>query len=327
MKTVLVTGGAGYIGSHTCKALKKAGYVPVTYDNLIYGHRDLVKWGKFEEGDILDKERLDAVFQKYRPDAVIHFAAFAYIGESVENPSKYYWNNIVGSLTLLEAMRRYGTAKIVFSSTCATYGYPKSLSISEEHPQNPINPYGQTKLTVERILHDFDTAYGIKNISLRYFNAAGADPEAETGENHYPETHLIPLVLNAASGISEHVTVFGNDYNTPDGTCIRDYIHVSDLANAHVLALKALEDGGDSDCFNLGNGSGYSVMEIIKTTESITKTKIPFNIGQRRTGDPDRLVSDSLKAYEKFGWTPQFGDIGIIIKHAWQWHIKRGNRV
>lgn len=327
MKTVLVTGGAGYIGSHTCKALKKAGYMPVTYDNLIYGHKDFVKWGDFEEGDILDQDRLDEIFQKHQPSAVIHFAAFAYVGESVEDPSKYYWNNVVGSLTLLEAMRRNGVRAIVFSSTCAIYGDPQGFSISEEDTQHPINPYGRTKLTVEKILHDFDAAYGIKSISLRYFNAAGADPDAEIGEDHNPETHLIPLVLNAASCISEHITIFGNDYNTPDGTCIRDYIHVSDLAEAHVLGLKALEGGGPSDCFNLGNGSGYSVMEVIKTAEGITKTTIPINIGQRRAGDSDKLVSDSHKACEKLGWTPQFGDIGTIIKHAWQWHIKRGSRI
>jgi UDP-glucose-4-epimerase GalE len=322
-KNILVTGGAGYIGSHTCKALRNAGYNPIAYDSLIYGHKDFVKWGLFEEGDILDKEKLAAVFEKHRPDAVIHFAAFAYVGESVEDPSKYYWNNVAGTLTLLDVMKKHGVKKIVFSSTCATYGYPLTVPISEKHSQNPINPYGQTKLTVEKILHDFDIAYGIKSISLRYFNAAGADPAAEVGEDHNPETHLVPLVLNAAAGFSENITVFGNDYDTPDGTCIRDYIHVSDLADAHVLALKKLEMKSRSDFFNLGNGSGYSVMEIIKTAENITNVKIPYNIGQRRAGDPDRLISNSTKAFEQLGWKPQFGDIEIIVKHAWQWHKKR----
>ncbi|MDF1594332.1 MAG: UDP-glucose 4-epimerase GalE, partial [Desulfobacterales bacterium] len=274
MTNVLVTGGAGYIGSHACKALAKAGYTPVTYDNLIYGHTWAVKWGPFEKGDILDRQRLDAVIEKYKPDAVMHFAAFAYVGESVENPGKYYRNNVVGSLTILEAMRDHGIRNIVFSSTCAVYGNPETVPIPEDHSTKPINPYGVSKFTVERMLEDFSNIHDMGYVSLRYFNAAGADPDAEIGEDHDPETHLIPLVLDAAAGRSENVKIFGTDYDTPDGTCIRDYVHVSDLADAHVLALEYLKETGKSDSFNLGNGNGFSVREVIETAREIAGKNI-----------------------------------------------------
>ena len=247
---VLVTGGAGYIGSHTCKALHKQGYTPIAYDNLVYGHPWAVRWGPLEEGDIADRQRLDAVISKYQPVAVMHFAAYAYVGESVTDPGKYYRNNVAGSLTLLEAIRDHHVDKFIFSSTCATYGVPNDIPIKEDQPQNPINPYGASKLMIERILQDFDHAHGIKSVCLRYFNAAGADPDGELGEAHDPETHLIPLVLDAISGRRENIKIFGDDYDTPDGTCIRDYIHVSDLADAHVLALQALERGAKSSIFN-----------------------------------------------------------------------------
>lgn len=322
-KHVLVTGGAGYIGSHACKALKLVGYEPVTFDNLVYGHEEFVKWGPFEKGDVTDSQRLTAVLEKYQPSAVVHFAAFAYVGESVQQPGKYYFNNVFGTLTLLEAMRAAGINSIVFSSTCATYGMPETTTISEEHRQNPINPYGQSKLMVEKILADYDRAYGMKSISLRYFNAAGADVEGEVGEDHAPETHLIPLVLDVAAGKRPNVSIFGADYATPDGTCIRDYIHVADLADAHVHAVQALEAGMASTAFNLGNGHGYSVKEIIDAAERVTGKQIAHDVAPRRPGDPERLVSDWRKAARELDWQPRMGDIELIISHAWQWHRKR----
>jgi len=326
---ILVTGGAGYIGSHTCKALSLAGYTPVAYDNLVYGHRRLVKWGPFEEGDISDEARLREVINQYRPTAVMHFAAFAYVGESVENPGKYYRNNLAGTLTLLETIRNCCIKYIIFSSSCATYGISDDTFISETHPQNPVNPYGQSKLMVEQMLRDFDHAHGIKSVALRYFNAAGADPEVESGEDHIPETHLIPLVLDVAIGKRPHITVYGDDHATRDGTCIRDYIHVSDLANAHMLALKALESGMLSNAFNLGNGVGYSVREIISASERVTGMTIPTIIGARRHGDPSHLLADARKAMSQLGWKPQYGDIDTIIEHAWNFHktINHGQRL
>jgi len=318
--TILVTGGAGYIGSHTCKALFKAGYNPVTFDNLIYGHREAVKWGKLLKGDLLNMKSILKAIHIYRPIAVLHFAAFAYVGESVLNPSKYYKNNVIGSINLLEAMRITGINKIIFSSTCATYGIPDKIPITEDNIQIPINPYGKTKFTVEKMLNDYDTAYGIQNVSLRYFNAAGADPDCEIGENHNPETHLIPIALDAAVGRREKFVIFGNDYNTPDGTCIRDYIHVSDLADAHLLALRYLLDGASSDYFNLGTGMGYSVIDIINTIKRITGKSFVTVFDQRREGDPPSLLSASNKANEKLGWNPQYSDIDSIIKTAWNWH-------
>jgi len=317
---ILVTGGAGYIGSHACKALAKAGYMPIAYDNLVYGHRWAVKWGPLEEGDITNRSRLDEVMEKYKPVAVMHFAAYAYVGESVEDPGKYYRNNVAGSLTLLEAMRDHGIDKFIFSSTCATYGNPESVPIGEKHPQCPINPYGASKLMIENILKDFDNAHGLRSISLRYFNAAGADPDGEIGEDHDPETHLIPLVLDAAAGIRSAITVFGNDYETPDGTCIRDYIHVTDLAEAHILALKALEKGARSTAYNLGNCQGFSVLEIISATESVTGMSVPKIIGKRRAGDPASLIGDYRKINEELGWEPKFTNLQVMVSTAWNWH-------
>lgn len=320
---ILVTGGAGYIGSHTCKALARAGYLPVSYDNLTHGYEWAVKWGPLEYGDILDRSRLDDVIGQYCPSAIIHFAAFAYVGESVTDPGKYYRNNVAGSLNLLEATRDHGIDKFVFSSTCATYGIPDQLPITEDTLQRPINPYGSTKLTVERMLLDFCAAHCIRSITLRYFNAAGADPQGEIGEDHDPETHLIPLVLDAASGRRSAITIFGSDYDTPDGTCVRDYIHVSDLADAHVKALKALQNGASSGAYNLGAGRGYSVREVISTAERVTGLSVPVRLGERRPGDPAELVSDASKAREKLGWAPLIKELDEIVHTAWAWH-RRG---
>ena len=295
---VLVTGGAGYIGSHACKALARANYLPVTYDNLIYGHEWAVKWGPLERGDILDRSRLDAVIGQYRPGAIMHFAAFAYVGELVTDPGKYYRNNVAGSLNLLEAARDHGIDQFVFSSTCATYGVPEHLPITKATPQQPINPYGATKLMVERMLVDFGAAHGLRSATLRYFNAAGADAQGEIGEDHDPETHLIPLVLDAASGRRENVTIFGTDYETPDGTCVRDYVHVADLADAHVKALEALSAGGPSGVYNLGNGRGFSVREVVEAIERMTGLNVPVTRGDRRAGD--RPVEKHRGAHVRF---------------------------
>ncbi len=319
---ILVTGGAGYIGSHVCKALAKAGYTPISYDNLVYGHRWAVKWGPLEEGDIADRARLDEVIVRYQPAAVMHFAAYAYVGESVQDPGKYYRNNVAGSLTLLEAIRDHGIHKLIFSSTCATYGIPESLPIHEDHPQRPINPYGASKLMIEQMLRDFDLSHGLRSISLRYFNAAGADPDGEIGEAHDPETHPIPIVLDAAAGKRPAITVFGDDYDTPDGTCIRDYIHVSDLADAHVLALKALEAGAKTTAYNLGNGRGFSVREVIEIAVAITGKTVPVEIAPRRAGDPARLVGDSTRIWNALGWSPQYGALQSMIASAWYWHVR-----
>jgi len=321
-KNILVVGGAGYIGSHACKALAQVGYTPISYDNLVHGHSWAVKWGPLEIGDIANSTQLESVLDRYRPRAVMHFAAYAYVGESVQHPSKYYQNNVVGTLTLLEAMRKYKINKLVFSSTCATYGTPNYVPIREDHPQAPINPYGASKWMIERILKDFDAAYDLRSISLRYFNAAGADPETEIGELHIPETHLIPLVLDVAVGSRSSITVYGNDYSTHDGTCIRDYIHVSDLAYAHVLALRALESGVESTTYNLGNGKGFSVREVIEVTESITKQQIPVEIGSRRAGDPAILVGDASRIHDELGWSPRYRTMEEIISTAWKWHLR-----
>ena len=320
MKTVLVTGGAGYIGSHACKALKLAGYLPVCYDNLVYGHRWAVKWGPFEKGDILDRKNLDRVMRKYKPKAIMHFAAYAYVGESVLNPSKYYRNNVAGTLTLLEAMKDHGVNHFIFSSSCTTYGIPKMLPISEDHPKFPISPYGFSKLMVEQILRDFSSAYDMRYVSLRYFNAAGADPDVETGECHDPETHLIPLILDVALGRKKHIDIFGTDYSTPDGTCIRDYIHVTDLANAHLKSLEYLNHGGKSDFFNLGNGKGFSVKNVIDTAEKVSGKNISTRNAERRPGDPPELVGSSQKAQQILGWELQYADLEVIVKTAFEWH-------
>jgi UDP-glucose 4-epimerase len=324
--TVLVTGGAGYIGSHAVLALKEAGYRVVVLDNLVYGHLDIVETVldvEFVHGDISDRPLLDQVFQTYPIDAVIHFAAYAYVGESVTNPAKYYRNNVVGTLTLLEAMVQAEVFKIVFSSTCASYGNPHQIPIPEDHPQSPINPYGMSKLMVEQILEDFDRAYGLRSVRFRYFNAAGADPQGRLGEDHSPETHLIPLVLLTALGQRDHITVFGTDYKTPDGTCIRDYIHVTDLADAHILGLKYLLDDGETSVFNLGNGEGFSVKEVITAAREITGLPIPVEEGPRRAGDPAILIGSATKARKVLGWDPQYNQIEVILEHAWRWHQKR----
>lgn len=318
--SVLVTGGAGYIGAHACKALARAGYLPVTFDSLVSGHEWAVKWGPLVRGDILDRWRIDWAIAEYRPVAIMHFAALAYVGESVADPGKYYHNNVMGSLTLLGAARDAGIRNLVFSSTCATYGTPTNLPIAESTPQFPTNPYGASKLMVERILADFDGAYGIRSIVLRYFNAAGGDQDGEIGEDHEPETHLIPLVLDAASGRRRNVTIFGTDYSTPDGTCVRDYIHVSDLADAHVRALALLLTGGASDVFNLGSGEGFSVRQVVDNVERITGLKVPVKLGGRRSGDPAALVADATKAREMLRWRPQISDLDEIVYSAWAWH-------
>ena len=317
---VLVVGGAGYIGSHSCKALSCAGYQPVVIDNLVYGHADAVRWGPLEIGDINDKDRLDSVLQQYQPIAIMHFAAYAYVGESVENPGKYYRNNVAGTLSLLEAARDHGIEQIIFSSTCATYGIPEVVPIPERHPQRPINPYGKSKLMAEQILADFGAAHGIRSISLRYFNAAGADPGGEIGEAHNPETHLIPLILDAATGMGPPITVYGTDYDTPDGTCIRDFIHVSDLANAHLRALNALAAGSTSEAYNVSTGIGVSVAEVIAAVERVTGLLVPRKFGPRRVGDPPRLIGDSKHIQKELGWNPGYKNLESIIATAWAWH-------
>ena len=319
-KVILVTGGAGYIGSHVCKVLFQAGYIPVSYDNLVYGHSWAAKWGPLEIGDIADRRKLDDVIRKYEPEAVMHFAAYAYVNESVENPAKYYRNNVIGTINLLEAMYEHGLNNIIFSSTCATYGVPESIPVKENHPQNPINPYGASKLMIERIIQDFGAAYGINFIILRYFNAAGADPDSEIGEDHDPEPHLIPLALEAASGVNPFITIYGHDYDTPDGTCIRDYIHVTDLAYAHLLAADAILNGNVSNkAYNLGNEKGFSVKNIIETVENIVGQKITVKKGPPRPGDPPCLIGDSAKIKRELGWKPNYQDISEIIGTAWQW--------
>jgi UDP-glucose 4-epimerase len=323
---ILVTGGAGYIGSHAVLALKDAGYDVVVLDNLVYGHAELVESVLKVElvvGDTNDRPFLDRLFQVHQFDAVMHFAAYAYVGESVTAPDKYYRNNVVGTLTLLEAMNAAGIKKFVFSSTCATYGVPTEVPIPESHPQNPINPYGATKLMVERILTDFDQAYEMRSVAFRYFNAAGADPQGRLGEDHNPETHLIPLVLFTALGKQESVSILGTDYDTPDGTCIRDYIHVTDLAVAHVQGLEYLMKGGKSDRFNLGNGNGFSVREVIETARTVTGREIKAIEQPRRAGDPPALVGSGDRARQVLGWDPQYADLTQILSHAWSWHLTR----
>lgn len=327
--TILVTGGAGYIGSHTVKLLKKAGYEVIILDNLVYGHQDIVEnvlKVKLIVGELSDRPLLDEIFNTYSIDAVIHFAAYAYVGESVENPAKYYRNNVVATLNLLETMVAHSVNKIVFSSTCATYGVPKKIPLTEDHPQNPINPYGASKLMVERILADFSKAYGLNSVIFRYFNASGADSEGKLGEDHNPETHLIPLVLLTALGKRDSISIFGTDYDTSDGTCIRDYIHVEDLGQAHILGLEYLLNGGKSDFFNLGNGNGFSVKEVIEIAKKVTQKDITVKIGDRRPGDPPILVGSSEKARKMLNWNPNYANLETIIAHAWQWHQLRMNK-
>jgi len=323
MSIVLVTGGAGYIGSHACKALAAAGHTPVTLDNLVHGHRSAVRWGPLEIGDVADRAQLDEVLGRWRPDAVMHFAAFAYVGESVTDPGKYYRNNVAGTLTLLEAMRDHCVDRMVFSSTCATYGVPEYSPIDEAHAQKPINPYGAGKLMVERMLADFSSAHGLRAATLRYFNAAGGDPDGETGESHDPETHLIPLAFDAVRGKCPELVIHGEDYATPDGTCIRDYIHVSDLATAHVLAFDALATSAPGlACYNLGNGQGYSVREVIAAVERVTGRRVPVRVGPRRPGDPPCLVGDAGKIQRELGWQARLAGLDEIVATAWHWAEK-----
>jgi UDP-glucose 4-epimerase len=321
--TILVTGGAGYIGSHAVLALKNQGYEVIILDNLVYGHQDLVENAlkvKLIIGDIKDTRLLEKIFSDYQIEGVMHFCAYTYVGESATNPAKYYQNNVVATLNLLETMIKANIKKFVFSSTCATYGIPQKLPLTEDHPQNPINTYGKTKLMVEEIIKDFDLAYGLKSVIFRYFNAAGAQPEGLLGEDHDPETHLIPLILLTALKKRAYIEIFGTDYDTPDGTCIRDYIHVNDLADAHILGLEYLLQGGETDSFNLGNGNGFSVKEVIETAKNVTQKEIKIVESPRRIGDPPILVGSSQKAKQILNWQPQYGDINTIIRHAWQWH-------
>jgi UDP-glucose 4-epimerase len=317
---VLVTGGAGYIGSHTALALMERNEDVVILDNLQKGHRRAVKDAKFYQGDIKDNEILDKVFNENEIDAVIHFAAESLVGESVENPLKYYRNNVGGTMNLLAGMKRHSVSRIVFSSTAAAYGEPESTPILETDKTNPTNPYGETKLAIEKMMKWFDQAYGIRYIALRYFNAAGAHMSGEIGEDHQPETHLIPIVLSVALGKRESIGIFGDDYPTPDGTCIRDYIHVTDLADAHLLALDRLRAGGESAVYNLGSGTGFSVKEIIEVAREVTGHAIPQVIAPRRAGDPAVLIASSEKIKKELGWNPRYDDIRTIISSAWEWH-------
>lgn len=324
--TILVTGGAGYIGSHSVLALQRAGYGVVVLDNLVHGHREFVEdilQVELVVGDIGDRAALDKLFATYNFAAVMHFAAYIAVGESVSNPAKYYRNNVSGTLTLLEAMVAANVKKIVFCSTCSIYGTPKQVPMTEDHPQAPINPYATSKWMVERMLADFDQAYDLRSIIFRFFNASGANPEGLLGEDHNPETHLIPLVLLTALGKRSSISIWGTDYPTPDGTCLRDYIHVSDLANAHILAIEHLLQGGNSEVFNLGNGSGFSVRQVIETARQVTGRDIKVIECDRRPGDPSILVGSSDKAQKILGWYPQYPDISKIISDAWQWHQRR----
>ncbi len=320
---ILVTGGAGYIGSHTAKLLAASGHTPVVFDDMSQGHDWAVKWGPLERGTLSDPDRLGDVFARQGLDAVIHFAASALVGESMSDPAKYFRNNTVGTLNLLEAMRSAGVDRFVFSSTCATYGNPIRVPIDESHPQSPVNPYGESKLMVERILRWYGECYGLRWTALRYFNAAGADPEGAIGEDHDPESHLIPLVIGAALGTRAAVKIFGTDYDTPDGTAIRDYVHVMDLADAHLRALERLDAGSPSLAVNLGTGRGHSVREVVDTVARLGGRQVPAVESPRRAGDPASLVADPSRARSELGWQCQFPELDVIIQHAWRWHSQR----
>jgi len=319
---VLVVGGAGYIGSHMVKLLLDATHEVVTLDNLESGYRDAVLGGPLVHGDVANGKLLDELFKQQRFDGVMHFASYIQVGESVRLPGKYYRNNVANTLNLLDAMVRHDVKRFIFSSTAAVFGEPTYVPIDEGHPRQPINPYGWSKWMVEQALTDYDRAHGLKSVCLRYFNAAGAHPSGLLGERHEPETHLIPLVLRTASGRQEAIKVFGTDYDTPDGTCIRDYIHVVDLCDAHLLALQRLMDGAGSDRFNLGNGNGFSVRAVIDTAERVTTRRVRVIEEGRRAGDPARLVAESARAREQLGWRPQFADLETILAHAWTWETK-----
>ena len=321
--TILVTGGAGYIGSHVCKALGNAGYLPVVYDDLSNGRREAVRWGPLEVGDLDDGARLAACLAEHRPEGVIHLAGFIAAGESVVAPAKYYANNLRGFLTLLDSMRRYGIGRIVFSSTAAVYGAPSGLPIRESAPIRPVNPYGHSKAMCEQILQDYAAAYGLRSVSLRYFNAAGADPEGQLGECHEPETHLIPLVLEAAAGIRNGIDLYGDGYPTRDGTCVRDYVHVADLAAAHVLALRKMEGAAVVAAYNLGNGQGFTVLEVIEAAKHVTGRSITVRRHPPRAGDPPVLLADATLAKAELGWSPAFGALETQIEHAWDWLCRR----
>lgn len=320
MNSVLVTGGAGYIGSHACKCLKRNGYTPVTFDNLSTGWRDAVKFGPFEHGDLLNKADINRVFEKFTPFAVMHFAAKSQVGESITNPGMYWENNVLGSLNLIEAAAEHNCMNFVFSSTCATYGDQDNVVLNEKSEQHPINAYGASKLAVENILADYEVAFGLKNVIFRYFNVAGADADAEVGEFHKPETHLIPLILDAVDGKRDALTIFGTDYDTPDGTCIRDYVHVCDLVDAHVLGLKWLLDGKGSRVFNLGTGDGFSVREVLHQAKHVTNRIVPIVEGERRLGDCTKLVSGSTRAMVELGWSADRSNLKQMITDAWRWH-------
>jgi UDP-glucose 4-epimerase len=319
--SILVAGGAGYIGSHVCKMLSNKGYDVIVYDNLSHGYKSFAKWGEFIPGDISDEQLLDNVFKHYNIEAVMHFCAYIEVGESVKDPQKYYINNVSNTVSLLKVMLKNNIKKFIFSSTAAVYGHPERIPIKEDDPKNPINPYGRSKWMVEQILEDYDKAYGLKSIRFRYFNAAGADEEAEIGEAHNPETHLIPLILDAALGVREDIKIFGTDYDTKDGTCIRDFIHVNDLADAHIKGLEYLLNGGETDYFNLGSGDGYSVREVIEAVKRVTKTNFKVVEADRRPGDPPYLIANSEKARKKLGWSPKYS-LEEIIETAFKWHLK-----
>jgi len=327
--SILIVGGAGYIGSQTAKCVAQAGWKPVVFDNLVYGHKWAVKWGPLIEGDLADSALIKRVLEEHAVTAVVHFAAYAYVGESVTNPRKYFRNNVAGTINLLDAMIDAGVRDIVFSSTCATYGEPQRVPISEDHPQNPVNPYGETKLTVEKMLHWYGRAHALRYAALRYFNAAGADPDGEVGEDHDPETHLIPLAIAAAmDGKSgKGLEIYGTDYGTPDGTAIRDYIHVLDLADAHVAALAKLRAGATSLLVNLGTGRGHSVRQVIAAVEKVSGKKIAVREAGRRAGDPPALVADARLAADVLGWKARIPDIETIVAHAWRWTQQRSARV
>jgi len=320
MANILVTGGAGYIGSHACKALAAAGHTPVTFDNLVTGWRDAVKFGPFVQGDLLNRAEIDAVFERYQPVAVMHFAALSQVGDSMKQPGTYWRNNVEGSLNLIEATVAAGCKQFVFSSTCATYGDQDNVVLDENSAQHPINAYGASKRAIEDILRDFEAAYGLQSVIFRYFNVAGADPEGEVGEFHQPETHLIPLMLDAIDGKRDALTIFGTDYDTPDGTCIRDYVHVCDLVDAHVLGLNWLLEDKGSRVFNLGTGTGFSVREVVEQSREVTNRAVPMTEGDRRPGDCTKLVSGSVRAETELGWRPKRSTLPQMIADAWRWH-------
>jgi UDP-glucose 4-epimerase len=317
---ILVTGGAGYIGAHACKALQRAGFVPVTFDNLSTGWRDAVRFGPLELGDLIDRARLDEVFDRYRPEAVMHFAALSLVGDAMRDPGRYWRQNVNGALNLIEAALAAGCRNFVFSSTCATYGDQDGVLLDEDSPQQPLNAYGKSKLAIEQMLGDFGASHGLQSVIFRYFNVAGADPEGEVGEFHRPETHLIPLMLDAVDGKRAALTVFGTDYPTPDGTCIRDYVHVCDLVDAHVLGLDWLAQGKGSNVFCLGTGTGFSVREVVAQAGLVTNRAVPVIYGARRAGDAVRLVSGSARAHRDLGWRPKRSDMATMIADAWRWH-------